>query len=224
MAYSGSNLATTFTPISIKNQIKQSDAVLQGQVVSMEAEAIDGVIHTKVTIMADKWINFSPEEGFVDVYFPGGVFGDRVTKVFGSPNFQVGESVIIFTKIQDQKHWINNLGLGKFSMKRMGDHQVMINQIFPSHPEVGQMRVDKFVDLTEWVKNSKFNKRFKNKYEVENDKQVRYLFNKKKRSRSIASLENDFSETQNKLSDYWLVLTLALLGLFFGIFRNRKNE
>lgn len=212
--------STTFVPLSIKKQIKHSDGVLQGEVISISSENDGEKIITKVTVLANKWIGLNPEENFLEIYYPGGEIGDRANKVSGSPKFEIGENIIVFTKEQNGRNWINNLGLGKFSMKRVGDQNIMINQIFPGMPQVGQMTVNKFYDLSEWVKKEKFQNRYKDKYEINSERQVRV--NSRKPGRKIASISND-ELAKNKIPAYWLVLIFGFLGVGFSVIRNRKS-
>ena len=96
-----SNIAfcTTFIPLPIKKQIKESDAVVKGEVILTESEMdTDGEITTKVTILADKWIGVKPQSDFVEVHYLGGKVGPRIQKVEGSPNFEIGEKIVLFTK------------------------------------------------------------------------------------------------------------------------------
>ena len=212
--------ATTFVPISIKKQIKESDGLIQGEVISVTSEKNGNRIVSKVTLLADKWIGLKPDENFIDIYYPGGKIGETVFDVKGSPKFDVGENVVLFTKKHKEKNWVNNLGLGKFSLKIMGDKKVLINQIFPGHPEVGQMRIDKFYDLSEWVKKQKFEERYKDKYELNLDKESQALYKRKIRGRSIASI-GEKDESQNKLPAIWLVVILGGLGIAVGVIRKK---
>ncbi len=214
--------ATTFSPISIKNQIRQSDGVLQGEVITVMSEETPKGIVSKVTVLANKWIGIEPEDNFVDVYYPGGNVGDKIVKVHGSPQFEIGEKIILFTKIQDKKHWVNNLGLGKFSMKVMGERMVMINQIFPGHPQVGQMNVEKFYTLSEWVKKNKFKERYKDKYELNIEKEAQARISNHKKGRSIASIQEQ-QKSHNRLPTFWLVVLFGALGIVFGVFKNKSS-
>jgi hypothetical protein len=212
--------ATTFVPISIKNQIKESDGVIQGEVISVTSEKNGNRIVSKVTLLADKWIGLSPSESFIDIYYPGGKIGETVIEIKGSPKFEIGENVVLFTKKHKEKDWVNNLGLGKFSLKNMGEKKVLVNQIFPGHPQVGQMGIKRFYDLSEWVKKKKFKERFKDKYELNLEKESQALYKTKSRGRSIASV-SEAEETQNKLPAIWLVVILGALGLIVGVIRKR---
>lgn len=215
-------IATTFVPISIKKQIKESDGLVKGEVTAIESIIHQGKIATKVTLHADKWIGLDPDEyGFVDLYYPGGQVDDQVVEVGGSPQFDLGEDVILFVKLHKKNYWVNNLGLGKFSIKKIGPKEIIVNQIFPNHPNVGQMRLTKFYELSQWVKKDKFTERFKDKYELNQEKHSRNFHQGKRKGRSIASVTGKEKLEQHKFSAIWLVLILGLLVLLFGFLRKK---
>lgn len=212
---------TVFSPISIKQQIKESDGVLEGEVTAIESVEQNNVIHSKVTVLANRWIGLTPEDNFIDIYFPGGKVGDKVFKIDGAPKFKIGEGVVLFTKIHKGKNWVNNLGLGKYTTKQVGERTLIVNQIFPAHPTVGQMKLEKFYELSEWVKKEKFKERFKDKYEVNYENEMRLKHKLHKRKRSIASIGSVDSPERSQLSSMWLVLLLGGLGAIFGVLRRR---
>lgn len=214
--------STTFVPISIKKQIKQSDGVVEGEVISVESEQQDSGIVSKVTLLPNKWIGLVPKDSFVEVYFPGGALGENVQEIKGAPKFEIGERVVLFTKRHKERDWVNNLGLGKFSLKTLGKRKVIVNQIFPAHPQVGQMRMDKFYDLSEWVKKEKFKERFKDKYELNLEKEAHVRFKRNSGGRSIASVD-ETEEVSNKLPASGLVVIFAILGIIFGILRKKRS-
>ena len=214
--------STTFVPITIKKQIQESDSLIEGRVYEMETMELNGKIVTKASVALDRWIGFNTEKNDVEVYFPGGTFGDQKKVVHGAPEFSLGESVVLFLKKdKSEKFWVNNLGLGKFSIKRVGVRRVIVNQIYPGMPEVGQMDFQKFLDLSQWVKKKDFQLRFKDKYEMNHEKTVKHYI--KNQGRSIASRPNENHETQSEgLPIYWLVLLFGALGVAFRIARNRS--
>ncbi len=214
--------ATTFVPVSIKKQIKESDGFVYGEVLAVESEMENEVIHSKVTLRANKWMGLTPEEDLIEVYFPGGKVGDQVFQVHGSPKFEIGEGVVLLTKQHKNKMWVNNLGLGKYSAKKIGEKTLIINQIFPGHPAIGQIALKNFYELAEWVKKDKFQERFKDKYEINYEHQLKIKKRRRAPSRAIASDNSNInSEEHHSNEPYWLVLVLAAMGVAMGILRNR---
>jgi hypothetical protein len=213
--------ATTFVPVSIKNQIKESHGIIKGEVHTMESiELENGKIATKVEIYIDKYMNVEVNDDLAAVYFPGGTLGDIKREVEGAPKFSVGEKIVLFTKKIEERNWVQNLGLGKFSIKRVGSNYILVNQVFPQLANVGQMSLDNFLNLAQRVKSKKFVERYKDKYELSNEKQARAHVHKKTK-RSIASVEG--VDSSSKFQTFWLVFILGFLGVFFAI-RRKKNE
>lgn len=212
---------TTFVPLTIKNQIQSSDGVIVGEIINISSfQKENGHIYSRAFIKADKWIGAEVDNDHLEVIFPGGKLGGKVFKVFGAPKFENGEKVVLFTKNLNQKIYVNNLGLGKFSVKNLGKTQIMVNQIFPNLPEVGQMNLAAFVNLTESLKNDKFSERFKNKYERNIEKQT-MIKSRKDNFRKVASIEK--TKNKNEIADYWLVIVLGIISFGYTLMR-RKSE
>ena len=215
--------ATTFAPLSIKKQIIQSDGIVVGEVINVSSYNNEkGQIVSSAFIKVDKWMGSPVKNNHIEVNFPGGKVGGKAYKVFGAPKFVNGEKVVIFTRNVENQSFVNNLGLGKFSIKNLGKTQIMVNQIFPNLPEVGQMNFNSFVKLTESLKQKRFNERFKNKYERNIEKQT-MINSKSSPSRKIASINKKTKKDKNELADYWLVILLGLISVGYSLIR-RKSE
>jgi hypothetical protein len=213
--------ATTFVPVTIKKQISESQGVVKGEVSSIESfENENGEIITKIELYSDKWIGVEASESIVDVYYPGGTFGEKVQNIQGAPQVEMGENIVVLTKSINGENWIQNLGLGKFSIKRVGSNYILVNQIFPKVVNVGQIPLKKFYSLTERLKKMKFTERYKDKYELSKEKQAKIHMYKRKVNRAIASVEES-EEKSEKLASFWLVLILGGLGILFGL--KKKN-
>jgi hypothetical protein len=209
--------------MTIKKQLKTNSGLLEGIVISVSSELLDGEIVSKVEILPDRWMNLNVNDSLVELHYPGGVLDNRALKVEGSPKFIIGEKVVVFTNKFKNKNWISNLGLGKFSIKTIGETIVMVNQIFPGYPEVSQMKMNKFYELSTWVKKRDFEFRFKDKYELSSEKQVLLRRKARVKGRSLASIKNDQKEnTTHKFPAIWLVLFLGVLGVGFGMVRNKS--
>jgi hypothetical protein len=85
------------------------------------------------------------------------------------------------------------------------------------------MGVKKFYDLSEWVKKEKFSERFKNKYELNMEKEARQRGNSKNKGRRIASAQDSITNNTNKLPAFWLVVILGVLGISIGVIRNKSS-
>lgn len=219
--------STTFVPISIKAQIEEANSIVYGELISREFHELDdGMIATKFIIRADKWMGFKIEakSKLVEIYSLGGETEDRVMEVEGSAKISVGEKVVLFLGEDDQgRKWIKNLGLGKYSAKKVGDQMVLVNQVFPMHPEMGQIRLSHFIELAERLKEAKFVTRFMDKYEIQRLKQTKYKSKISTGGRSIASVAEE-KHLPNRLSSIWLVILLGVLGGGIAVIRRKNQE
>lgn len=221
-------LATTFSPVTIRDQIKAADGVIQGEVVAVGSERDPRLgIVSKAFIKANKWMNGASAENpvvnnHIEVFFPGGTVGDEGQLVHGAPSFKVGERVVVFTRSHEGKSWVQNLGLGKFSIKKVGKTKVLVNQIFPNVPDVGQMPLRTFIALSREIKDKGFHTRFKDKYERQVEKSMSLAPANEKRGRSIASI--NAKSPAEKPSPLWLVFLFGLLGVGVRLGRGRRSR
>lgn len=214
------SFSTTFVPVSIVNQIKESSSIVQGEIINYESEEEEsGKIVTKVFLRADKWIDAEPEAGHLTVYIPGGQVGDRVYQVEGSPKFNIGEKVVLFLKKHNEKLWVQNLGLGKYMMRKYGNQNILVNYIFPEHPRIGQIPLKTFQNLTKRIKDKDFHTRFKDKYEIHAEKKLI-----RKAGRKIASVKKSNKDSANEMNTFWILITLGLLGGLFTYLRKKHSE
>ena len=213
---------TTFSPVSLKTQLEQSDAIVKGVVNSQshEEHPVFGIM-TKVEIIPEQYFGVVSGEDSIYVYYPGGKSDSHNIQIAGSPVLTVGEKVVVLLNEQDERLWISNLGLGKYSVKRIGNKEIMVNQIFPEHPEFGHVSVKRFTRLAEWIKKAKFVEASKSRldyqYEMERMKKKN-----KTEGRSIASAGESREQSEGKLHIIWLVILLGGLGALFQILKNRR--
>jgi len=221
LVFSKVSFATLFQPISLKKHLLESSGIVQGEVVSQEAELDENSkIVTKVTLKASKWMgDFEIEGEEISVYFPGGEVGNRGRRIEGVPEFSLGETVVLLIQNRNDVDWVSNLGLGKYSVKRVGSEKVMVNQIFPTEPNMGQIPLEKFYELAKETKEMKFQYRFKEKYEVNNEYQN--LPKSKANGRYIASVTQE--NESSSLDPFWLVILLGFLGVSVGVIRIKNS-
>jgi len=218
-------MATLFQPISVKKHLIESSGVIEGEIVSIESELGENdKIVTRVILRPDKWIGNleMPETDEVSILYPGGQVGNQVRKIEGVPDFALGESVVVFIRNHDGEKWVSNLGLGKYSIKRMGNEKIIVNQIFPTEPNMGQMSLKNFYQIAQEVKEQKFSYRFKEKYELYNEQDMIDTVKNQKDGRAIASVD-EHEESASKFNPFWLVFFLGFLGLFVAIIKKRES-
>ena len=210
---------TTFVPISLKEQVSKSDSMVHGTVVSKVYEPHDffGAV-TKIEVRPESVLGLPSAQTVVEVYYPGGELQQEKIAVPGAPEVQVGEKLVLILNDHKKGLWVSNLGLGKYSLKRVGDDWVMINQIFPDHPEIGHMKLSRFKKLAEKIKTNKFVMREKTKLEYE-QKQVS---SESANSRKIASVPSE-SNSRDDFPIVWLVFIFGALGLGMQLSKKKKS-
>lgn len=229
LVFTFSAFSSTFVPIPFKKQIKESDAIIYGQVVNTSSVSIGAGVATKVFIRLDKWIGAEVSNNHIEVFYPGGEIGNKATTVAGTPKFRVGERVALFLgKDKEGKYWGKNLGLGKYSEQKFGNGKVLINEMFPKHPEIGQKPLKYFLNIVQKVKSQKFITREKDKYEIQQMKHHSRMglksSVKKVYGRSIASVTPmKKNESSSEISIFWLLVILGLMG-GLSSFRNKRKS
>lgn len=213
--------ATTFVPISLKEQVSKSDSIVNGVVVSKSFENDEnfGVI-THVEVRAESSFGLKENQRVVDIYYPGGELQQQKIVVPGSPNLQVGEKAVLVLNQHKNNFWVSNLGLGKYSLKRVGSEWIMVNQIFPDHPEIGHLSWKRFKAVVEKTKGAQFVSREKTQFEIDGQK---FMARKKRKTRyrKIAGTQND-PVPQTHIPIFWLVIIFGALGV--GLQVMRKNN
>lgn len=214
--------ATVFSPMSVKDQLLSAEGVVNGEVLAINSlRDPDLGIVTKVFVRADSWMGAEVANGHIELYFPGGDLDGQVRHVPGAPSFTIGESIVVFTSYHQNKNWVYNLGMGKFSLKKVGPSLVMVNQVFPQVPDVGQMLLKNFVEMAQRLKGVKFEKRFKDKYERGVESQAAIRASKSRSIASVAPLEEKDPQENNAM---WLVILLGIMGFTFRLSGKRNNQ
>lgn len=148
---------TMFKPVLVEHQIEESSAIIIGSLIGQSFEKDElGMIVTKntfkISLASGLTHGFLSENSQIDIYTPGGVLAGLVYHVEGAPTFKLDEEVAVFTKKINEKYWIQNLALGKYSIRKIGETKILISEIFPSNPQMGQIEIRDFYRL---VKNHK---------------------------------------------------------------------
>lgn len=213
--------ATVFSPVPIKRQIKESTGFVKGQVLSLSVEDHQelGKV-TRVFLRADAWNGEEVKNNHIEIFYPGGEAGPESVRVHGAPKFTPGEKVVVFYNEREKKNWVSNLGLGKFSIKKLGQVEFMVNDIFPRMPNVGQMPLRGFFQLATDISEAPLKKRFKNKYE-RNAQRSKRSRRSLKRGRLPASASPSDAKRPSPL---WLVLLLGAGGIFVRAFKWRRRQ
>lgn len=217
--------ATTFSPQPIEQQITESDGLFQGNFLkSKTIELENGSLATQMIFKMTKEVGLQSDFFGMDeviVHYPGGKLKDKHIKVEGVPEFFPGEKVMLFIRSVDNRYWGMNLGFGSYKVINYGKETVMINYIFPLHPQVGQVSLEHFEKLVKKIKGSSLKVVRTMQYPTASDQnQIQRLpaSEIERQNRTVASKSEqlDNQEDQPNFNVFWLILGL---GLFGGLFR-----
>jgi hypothetical protein len=100
--------------------VRLSAVIVRGEVESASvAPDARGDIQTWVTIRVDESLKGAQGRQRIAVSLPGGVWGDRVSQVFGTPRFRLGERVLVFaTPTKGGVLTVTGLFQGKFRIEK----------------------------------------------------------------------------------------------------------
>lgn len=143
--------ATTFIPQDLDDLDNLADYVLIGTVLDQKSSTENNgrSISTQTSIDVEEWLKGSSSVKTVVVKELGGIVGDVVMVVPGSPQFEVGEHVALFLDETDGpyqsglRRWVRNtpmyghvvgMAQGKFSIqKNENGDDILINDLSGAH-------------------------------------------------------------------------------------------
>lgn len=222
--------ATTFKPQPIEQQIRESDGLFQGNYLkSRTVELEDGTLATQMFFKMTKEVGLQSDFFGMDeviIHYPGGKLNDKHVKVEGVPTFVQGEKVLLFIRSIKNRYWGMNLGFGSYRVINYGNQIVLINYIFPQHPQVGQVSFQDFENAVKKIKGTSLKVVRTMEYPTTPDQgEIQRIpaSYSEGQNRTLASKTEqlDNQEDQPSLNIFWLVLALGITG---GMFRmsNRK--
>lgn len=113
--------ATTIVLPSDEQLVDKAPVIVSGTVVSLSPVDRDGTIWTETTVSVTRTIKGKAADT-ITIHEPGGILGDRITKVFGTPEFTVGESVLLFLDEAPRGGYrVVDLFVGKFGERKTLD-------------------------------------------------------------------------------------------------------
>jgi hypothetical protein len=223
--------ATTFRPQPIEQQIRESDGLFQGNFLkSKTVQLEDGTVATQMFFKMTKEVGLQSDFFGMDeviIHYPGGKLGDKHVKVEGVPRFVQGEKVLVFIRSIKNRYWGMNLGFGTYKVINYGNKIVLINYIFPQHPQVGQVGFQYFEDALKKIKGSSLKIVQALEYPTTPEQGVIARIPASEiegQNRTVASKTEqlDNRDDQPTLNIFWLIMALGITG---GMFRmgNRKT-
>ena len=226
-------LATTFAPLSVRQKIEDSNAVVFGTVTRTfgTKDKSKRRIVTVVTLDVERALGIqfkkimTPKNFQVRHY--GGVVGTGASKIVesvaGAPRFNIGDRVALLLRYRDNVFWVHYLAAGVFSRVTLNGQDYLRSSVFSDRPNIGLISLRHFDHiLREGHLKSSFLYRpgekniaiFKKNKKVEREPATVYKYNKKvEYEREIPTKKNIF-----------LILIFVALGvLFILIIQNRRR-
>jgi PKD repeat protein len=121
LALAGSASATTIVMPDDAQLIAKSPLIVEGEVVATAPVESDGKIWTETTVAVSRTWKGSASSS-VTIREIGGIVGDRITKIFGAPEYTAGEHVLLFlTPTPRGDYQTIDLFAGKFTEEQMLD-------------------------------------------------------------------------------------------------------
>jgi hypothetical protein len=105
--------------LSLRDLVTGADWIVVGKVETMESRWNDArdYIYTYVTLsVSDYWKN-PLSQPMLTIQIPGGTVEDISQRVTDTPDFRVGETVILFLFNQDGERWVYGWEKGKFTIE-----------------------------------------------------------------------------------------------------------
>lgn len=116
--------ATTIVMPSDDQLVAKSQVIVIGTVLSTEVVVRHGGIWTDTTISVEEILRGSSIAQKIVVTEVGGVLGDQVSVVYGNPEYQAGERVLVFlSRTAEGRFRTRDLFVGKFTERRDADGQ-----------------------------------------------------------------------------------------------------
>jgi hypothetical protein len=149
LTYSSLIYGTTILPAPLSRLVSDADAIIVGAYRGSVTRVLaSGEIVTEVNIELKKYAGLNANDLYnpksFKVYFPGGTYNNRVVKVQSAPSFKENEHVMLFLEKRSFGYLIQNLSLGKFNYrKKGGEKEYFSSSLFPDHPELGHIELDK---------------------------------------------------------------------------------
>lgn len=146
--------ATTLVPLSLEGQLRDADAVVRGIYQGQESKKLStGEIVTEGELVLSEYAGLNLSELYhkrMKVYFPGGVYHNRVVRVDSAPTFTQGEEVVLLLQKKSFGYLVQGLALGKYRVvKEEQNKEVYVSEAFPNHHELGRTSSKKFNQLVQ---------------------------------------------------------------------------
>ena len=131
LALAGATRATVFVPMRTADLARTSTAVVIATVGDVAGIERGGSIVTRVELVIEEVVGGSLPADRVELEEPGGVLNGRQEVVFGAPQYQPGERVLVFLSARRDGTWrTTQLALGKYRLETDAAGTVVATQQF----------------------------------------------------------------------------------------------
>jgi hypothetical protein len=130
--------ATTFVRMDEQDLAARAAAVVIATVESVQSEtAADGAIITAVVLLPERVLRGTLPAGPVTLHERGGAIGGRTEHIFGSPDYQVGEHVLVFlSRGGDGALRTTAMAMGKYDIEDGAGGDLVARRTFESEVAV----------------------------------------------------------------------------------------
>jgi hypothetical protein len=135
--------ATTFIPLSIEQQMRDATGVIRGiyQGSSYKKERNDKVVTEasfKIKTMSGIKNHEVINKNNFKVIFPGGKWHGVTYQITGTPDFKVGEEVVLLITKTNMGFFLTNLALGKYTIKKEFGKEYLTSVVFPNNAKLNR--------------------------------------------------------------------------------------
>jgi len=208
---SSNSSGTIYRPLSIEDQIDSASAVIRGVFSGKAYKKLpSGEIITENYFQILESAGVAKSEIVNPAHFrvitPGGLFQGINHKVIDGPEFVEGEEVYLLLKKGMYGMWIKDLALGKYNKVTKDGEIFLKSAVFPNHPELGAISLEKFNILL----SGKFGEKLR---AIHGDKIVTKVGEHKIGRTPASSYENFDAENEKDDGMPYLFLSALLLGM-----------
>jgi len=226
LGYSSLAYSTVYIPTPLEDQIKESYGVIRGKYQSkVYKKNSRGEVITEISIALDKSSGLKPgdiiNKNNFKVTIPGGVWQGIVHKYSGSPEFSIGEDVVLLINKGSNGFHLLNFGLGKYTISKEAGTSYLNSAIFPKNSQISGIKYQDFQSMVEERFGEPLSD-FRGEKFVYNSKKLDKT-NSAKGSRAPASIDQQRPENESSTAMFWLMIVLSVLGTSSYKLFNRKG-
>lgn len=204
-------MASIILPLSFEDQLRSSDAVIQGIVQGQNFKRLaNGEVTTEIVVKLSQTAGMGSEilinPSQFKVLIPGGTWGGIVHRVDGAPEFKNGEEVVLFVSKFNYGMKLSSLALSKYYVLRHKDEVVLKSYLYPEDPHIGSIKYSDFNKLISSVLPTKLAP-IANEKTVWKRRDQEEFIDERESGRMPASLS-----PASHIEMSWLMVIFALLG------------